>query len=903
MPPTLTFYGWQRSSIYTTAGNTLKNGRLTGQLNITIIDKNASEKASASGKPSFAIMGPGDIAGIKQQVILQTAPRPFARDAEDTKLVHVDFAEPDLPWRYTPELMTSPTQLRPWITVLVGRADEMKVENNVVHASDTVYKDYNLAHSARWAHVQNDGSTTISRILSPRRLAPQSAYIAAIVPTFTTTGQDAWTVTHSPDTLPAYYWWKFWTAEDGDFATLASALRVITAQGLGKAPLHYNRGDVQTTFDVRGAITNLEKEPDPADVQKARDDLKAYKAAMDALTDEIGRKVIGLPSYGAPWVSESNPTTWTQSLNEDARYRGTAGLGLWMGIEGQETLVDAAVTQMGAFDIAAQRVRQLALGLLASRSLWTRRFPDDPLKRLMILSPLLRRMRTDTGTVMAHITGKASPLEAAMFSSAARRMLRHGTAQTKHSKGGLVARSELLLMFNQCPPKPEKSLPGLAHTDEMVRDLGLPTLEDLSMLGIPEFPEKLLQYIDSLVGQPVNARAMSNAFGQIRQEAGFAGCELDWVYLLPYEQQKQVATRDMLITANRQCLRPRGLDTKPPSDQLAHELGDVRQEFAPELSAFMTNFLLLPENKPCNPPDLNAISKVVADALDPTVALPPALKRVAATMEGIDISSLAPPQVPIGIPFPTWTLLNKYEKEWLLPGVGTLQKNAVVAMQTNPTFIDAYMIGINTQFMNEMHWRNIAVDRKSTPLRMFWGPIDFASTQERMPDIQPLTTWDPTTDLGATQHQVLPPAGETDGTRNLVLIFRTDLFRRYPSTLVYMEKTRKGVDEDADLKATPILDHTQQAAVAPKFFGPIYSGTLEPDLHFFAFDVNPDNLQDYWLVLDEPPSELRFRSVDDDNQLLVSAALDGATFATETFSRPTRVAMSGAYLKRLGLQG
>ena len=200
-----------------------------------------------------------------------------------------------------------------------------------------------------------------------------------------------------------------------------------------------------------------------------------------------------------------------------------------------------------------------------------------------------------------------------------------------------------------------------------------------------------------------------------------------------------------------------------------------------------------------------------------------------------------------------------------------------------------------------MHWRNIAVDRKSTPLRMFWGPIDFAVTQERTPDVKPFTDWDPNTDLGDTQHQVLQPGDEADGKRNLVIVFRTDLFRRYPSTLVYLEKT--GANEDDDLKATPILDHKQQDAVAPRFFGPIYSGALEPDLYFFAFDVNPDKAKEYWLVLDEPPSELRFRSVDDNDNPLQSNAKDGVEFVREPnrISRPTRVAISGTYLWEKGI--
>ncbi|XTR52343.1 hypothetical protein ACOM2C_02135 [Pseudarthrobacter sp. So.54] len=70
--------------------------------------------------------------------------------------------------------------------------------------------------------------------------------------------------------------------------------------------------------------------------------------------------------------------------------------------------------------------------------------------------------------------------------------------------------------------------------------------------------------------------------------------------------------------------------------------------------------------------------------------------------------------------------------------------------------------------------------------------------------------------------------------------------------------------------------------------------TLTPDLVFFTFDVAPATLADYWLVLDEPPAELRFRIPANPEIAVNSAAL-----AAALLDEPTRVAISGAELLKM----
>src|SRR5262249_38726117 len=147
--------------------------------------------------------------------------------------------------------------------------------------------------------------------------------------------------------LQVLHSWRFWTGEEGDFETLAWKIMPVQVPGLGRAPLAYRRGQIAADLEVRGAVTSLAGPADGPALAAATTDLQAYKQAVDNLAaqDPLGRKVIGLPSYGRPWVADLEGTTWTASLNRDPRFRGTAGLGLWMGILCRQDLVDAAVEQ------------------------------------------------------------------------------------------------------------------------------------------------------------------------------------------------------------------------------------------------------------------------------------------------------------------------------------------------------------------------------------------------------------------------------------------------------------------------------------------------------------------------------------------------------------------------------
>jgi hypothetical protein len=139
-----------------------------------------------------------------------------------------------------------------------------------------------------------------------------------------------------------------------------------------------------------------------------------------------------------------------------------------------------------------------------------------------------------------------------------------------------------------------------------------------------------------------------------------------------------------------------------------------------------------------------------------------------------------------------------------------------------------------------------------------------------------LALWPDESPLGDLSHLADPSHGA-----NLVVVLHTELFRRYPATLVYLVPNKGGADPWGGV---PKVDNDQDPGDPPAHRDyPSFSGTLDPDLVFFGFGVPPAAGLDHWLVLEEPPPGYRFAFKPGD------ASSDGAAFAENTFDPPVRV--------------
>ncbi len=216
-------------------------------------------------------------------------------------------------------------------------------------------------------------------------------------------------------------------------------------------------------------------------------------------------------------------------------------------------------------------------------------------------------------------------------------------------------------------------------------------------------------------------------------------------------------------------------------------------------------------------------------------------------------------------PFPVYYYLKELSPDYIIPNISSIPENSIAAMKPNTPFIEAFLTGMNQEFSRELLWREFPTDMRGSYFRHFWEfdndpanemlPMPHESESafhQRIIDFQ---------DSAADVHQLHEwknkPLGDNH-MRNfgLMLLVKGDLFRKYPDTMVYM---RRGAFTNGSMPRQ--LDHE----TPDNILWPAITGMIEPDIHFFGFDLDPaaargntTNQPGWFFVLQERPGQISF---------------------------------------------
>lgn len=181
---------------------------------------------------------------------------------------------------------------------------------------------------------------------------------------------------------------------------------------------------------------------------------------------------------------------------------------------------------------------------------------------------------------------------------------------------------------------------------------------------------------------------------------------------------------------------------------------------------------------------------------------------------------------------PLYKPLADYNPDRFLPGIGDIPADTITLLETNPRFVEAFMIGANHEMNRELLWRRYPTDRRGTPFHRFWDRVDGA------PDIG---------DIHAIGRGVrLGTSTGADLSGSLVLLVRGQLLRRYPNAVVYAAPALP----DGSLDPSPTVVRN-----------PVFWGRLDPDVTFAGFDLTREDVDPdpgWFFVIAEQPVEPRF---------------------------------------------
>jgi hypothetical protein len=813
------------------------------------------------------LYGPGDVVGIDPLQVVRTEPRHLATDFEPNYFAAIDFDQPDFPWLFTPAAAGAKNRLRPWLCLVVVRKQEGVALNDdrslplpllEIRAPALPGRELpDLSESWAWAHAQVTGSQrdagalkqalagnpalTVSRLVCSRRLDPLTEYLACVVPAFDLgvkaglgqpiTPEDegalnpAWASGDQAPvkvTLPVYVHWEFRTSVGGDFEAL---VRLLQARKMpseaGKRLIDIGQPGFVinpplppgTTLELEGAL-RVTDAPDAVWPDGTQTPLQAAlkpildapaKAQQDGATDPL----LAPPIYGrwhaARGTVNTAPAeqTWLDELNLDPRTRATAAFGTQVIQEQQELLMASAWEQLGEIERVNQLRRQAQLAREVNGVYYTRHFSRFSEATLLnVVAPARSRLVVEAPAAVSNTRTRALLARQIEQSSLPVNAVSAPLRRLTSPRGAVNARFQA-----------SGTSPG-----GIVASLNLHAI-------IPEERQAGAVTIDQVSDQASASLRPNIRFENITQTLS-SGPQLGRFKIAAEDDDLGVLSA---VFPQLSGVSPVGMPDSPEAQAFrvaAKEHMDYMVQRA--FLSFLTFSLL--------PIDLPDTKTQVLQHLNPATTI---TARVQASLqiEG-STEAQADPLEPIldapSFPQPMYEALRDLSQDTLFPGLENVPPNTVTVLETNPAFIEAFLVGLNTEMGRELLWRNYPTDQRGTYFRQFWDAL----AEAQPPDIPPITSWGD----GKLGHQA-------DSGEQLVLLIRGELLRRYPNAVIYAVAAvpRNG---QLDLSARP-EDESH----------PVFRGTLMPDVTFLGFNLTKETAMadpGWFFVIQEQPTEPRF---------------------------------------------
>lgn len=853
------------------------------------------------------LVGPGDVVGVDPRAISRTEPQPGVTNVEPNFLAHIEFSEEDFVWRYSPAPPDPATgRLAPWLALVVLASGTEFTEApgadplpaiDVTDPAGTLPPPDQLG---AWAHVHVNGSLTgpvttsdtagalaaladvlrtdpdsaCCRLLCPRRLQPDTAYEAFLVPSFETgrlagLGLDpmlspaalhaSWGP-HYPNRqaegrLPVYHRWAFRTGTTGDFEFLVRLLEPQPADPkVGRRGIDVHRPSPGLpgieehggVLPMGGALTvpgvvepadnwdNFASDPPP--VPPYPHPFQHALARMVNLADDVQRDapgpdpIVTPPLYGR-WhaltqrllterdgtpVSAELDHNWVHRLNLDPRFRAAANLGARVVRARQEELMAAAWAQVGDVLVANGRIRAAQLAREVGHVLQAKHL-DPPagasLAALAAAPALSGRALTLTAPAHSRVTTTATALA--------------GTDAV--AVGFRVATSRV----------------AAAPVSAAMRRIMRPGSRLIRALPFPEGPraDGLLSRMDD-PDNPVTAAPVKTTPGALVTPADVTAVlhpdrppAADPVDVLP-------RSPDFVLRAPGDPVTPRpGTTDSAEALRFKTALRALHQGFADSVAVARTReqpALDLVTTTASTLAGLRADATVPRALLDGSVSLPERLRPFAEEFT----EAMAYPVFDL----PAFQPLLDLSVDAFVPNLALLPANSLTLLTNNPEFIESYLVGLNHELARELLWREYPTDQRGTPFRRFWDPVAPAE-----PDIPPIDRWPLGVRLGDN-------SGRGD---DLVLSVRGELLKKYPTTAIYAHRAEwpPGPDGLPD-KSQP--RQLVEPPSPPDIRLPLYEAKVEPDIYLLGFDLTageavggPDDAG-WFFVLKERPGDPRF---------------------------------------------
>ena len=611
--------------------------------------------------------------------------------------------------------------------------------------------------------------------------------------------------------------------------------------------------------------------------------------------DFLNDPVVTVPFYGQNHARQhktdkvlldTSKSGWYHDLNRDPRTRVPAGFGTRVIQKDQEKFMQRAWQQVQKVYEGNRMIRNYQFTIQVSSRYTAQFFAElSPARLLAVTMPVHAKVLGSPTTIRQQLI--ESRLLTPVFSAPFRRLVRPAGKLTQRlNMGGQpFDYSELVTAINEgrVTPAPPRAVPA-----------GIPSVDDLAKRIQPRsFPAWLLWLMRHRLAVLLAALALllfagifSGAWVVCGVLAMASFASFQWLR----EQNNrtdaaEVVTDPAKAKAAIEAVPPRPdfnvfLDDEPaalPPTPGAAPAGDSLEAHnfrsaAGELQERLA--IRVPEKPPLPAFNIASASAKIARAIHPDVAFP---FRLSALVHLPNLSFTRPEEIVDAMAHPDfedamYTYLRDINKELLIPNLQLIPPNTISLLETNPKFIESYLVGLNHEMGRELLWREYPTDLRGSYFRQFWevkgvSNPDTPSAAEQLKDITKIHAWQSTSALGAHKPRPGPKADVQPGQKQLVLVIRGELLKRYPNTVIYAQKAFDDGHGNHVLHENDLTP--AQFDIELKF--PLFRAEIEPDLCFFGFDLTiekakgavesndfPGDKHGWFFVIQEVPGEPRF---------------------------------------------
>lgn len=581
---------------------------------------------------------------------------------------------------------------------------------------------------------------------------------------------------------------------------------------------------------------------------------------------------------------------WVHELNLDPRFRVAAGLGTKVVQQNQEEYMNAAWEQVGKIIEANNKILFIQLAMEVSFFFFQKHVTSSgPEKLFHITAPLHRRVVAQGLTIYKHVD--ESKIAYATVSAPFRRITSPRNKVMKQlSFTSVITKENILTRINNgevtaAPPKvtPE----GIINLDKEA-DKIIPKQVPAFVINalrkhnwvkfIPWIVLLLLMLLIFLAGLYAAGIGI----------AGTIAAALVALAIALNNLVKKIKMADSVKQANQ---TPASVDKLPVSPDF--RISTPGENFKPtsggsdstEAKKFKTalkdvyTYLQVPFNEPAkNKLDLSALNNTIKQKIHPHFTIPSRAKteifipqHLKENLDESFVPVMAYPEFDV----PMYKPLSDLSAELFLPNINLIEQNSITLLETNPRFIESYMVGLNHEMARELLWREYPTDQRGSYFRQFWDVGDFLppnpvpeDLKEKLRDIPPIHKWPKDSLLGKHNNR------DTDGDDSqLVLVIRGELLKKYPTAVIYAHKSDWARDNNgvADLTKERVLVSLsateEKDPPRTKIKTPLFEAKLEPDIYFLGFDLKATVARGgtkgnedagWYFVIKERPGEPRF---------------------------------------------